>query len=82
LPSDVAAVEVFQENWPVWDLFRYMASQWRVAFGGATGYDYNVAHHKLDREKLAPDEYECRMDDLMVMEAAALAAMRKQQQEN
>lgn len=79
LPSDVPAVEVFEENLPVFDLFCYMSTQWLIGPGGATGLNYMVAHHKLDREKLDPEEYETRMEGLRIMEQAALTAMREQQ---
>lgn len=71
---------MFEDNWAALQLMLYMSTQWLVGPGGATGLNYVVAHHKLDREKLDPEEYERRMEDLMVMERAALAAMRKQQE--
>ncbi len=82
LPSDIPAVEVFEENIPAFDLFCYMSTQWIVGTAGATGMNYMVAHHKLDREKLDPEEYEIRMHDLRTMEQAALTAMREQQKES
>ncbi|NRR28893.1 DUF1799 domain-containing protein [Oxalobacteraceae bacterium] len=81
LASDIAAVEVFEENIPAFDLFAYMSTQWMVGFGGATGLKYEVAHSYLDRRKLGIDEFENRMDDLRIMEQAALAVMREQQKE-
>lgn len=83
LPSDIAAVEVFEDNYPAWELFCYMGTQWMVGMAGATGLKYEVAHHKLDRARpaLDPDEYESRMDDLRVMEREALAVLRERQKE-
>lgn len=81
LISDLAAVEVFEENWPVFDLFCYMSTQWSVGMAGATGLNYQVAHHKLDRAGLDPGEYEDRMEGLRVMERSALQAMREKNKE-
>ncbi len=81
LLSDVEAVEVFEENIPAFDLFCYLSTQWTMGMAGATGLNYMVAHHKLDREKLDPEVYENRMHDLRIMEQAALVAMREQQKE-
>lgn len=81
LPSDVEAVEVFEENIPAFDLFCYMSTQWMVGMAGATGLKYEIAHHWLDRRQLGAEEYENRMYDLRIMEQAALEAMREQQKE-
>lgn len=58
-----------------------MQTQWNVGPGGIIGYKYEIAHHKLDRKKLDPEEYEIQMEDLRTMEFAALAAMRARQKE-
>lgn len=75
VPSDIAAVELWQENLPAYELFEFMGTQWRAGTGGATGLDYSVAYQRLDRLHLDPGEYEDRLDSLRVMEFAALAAM-------
>lgn len=82
-PSDIAAVEVFEENYPVYDLFCYMGTQWNMGNAGVYGMKYEVAHHKLDRAwpALEPEEYENRMEDLRVMEFAALATLSERQKE-
>ncbi len=80
-PDDIPATEVFEENIPAFDLLCYMATQWSMGPGGAVGLKYEVAHHKLDRAKLEPDEYESRMDDLRVMEQVVLEVMRDQRKE-
>ncbi|MFS2007974.1 DUF1799 domain-containing protein [Duganella sp. CT11-25] len=78
LPSDFAAVEVFDDNIPAFDLFLYVGTQWMFGGNGPTGLNYMVVHHKLDRANLDPDEYERRMQDLQIMERVALATMREQ----
>lgn len=68
-------IRVYPENWPALQLFSYLATQWRIGMGGATGLDYNVMFHKLDRMNLEPDEYEQREQDIRIMEREALKAM-------
>jgi hypothetical protein len=79
--EDLDATEIYLDNLPAYNLFCYMGTQWNVGMAGATGLRYEVAHHKLDRMKLDPEEYEDRMDDLRIMEAEALTAMREAQKE-
>jgi NAD-dependent DNA ligase len=43
--------------------------------GGATGLDYFVAYHRMDRMNLSPTEYDQLDAELQVMEAAALQIM-------
>lgn len=83
LPSDIAAVEVFEENYPAYELFIYMSTQWTPGPVIPMGMKYEVAHHKLDRAQpaLDPEEYESRMDALRVMEYEALSVMRERQKE-
>jgi hypothetical protein len=68
-------VEVWPENWQAWQLFAYMQTQWRIGFGGRTGLDYTVLHHKMDRMNLDPEEYEQLENDIRMLEFAALEAM-------
>lgn len=71
-------VEVWPECWPAWALFdQRMSTQWRVAMGGAIGLDYNVLFRFLDRMRLDDDDYEQMLDDISVLEHAALAEMHK-----
>ncbi len=79
--EDFPAVELFEENEPVFDLFCYMATQWNIGMAGATGLKYEVAHGYLDRRKLDFEEYEYRMEGLRIMEQTALRVMREQSQE-
>lgn len=78
-PEDYAdeVFEVWPENWRAFELFSYMQTQWRVGMSGATGLDYRVMQHKMDRMKLAPDEYEQLEADMQVMEMAAMSEMNK-----
>lgn len=67
-------IEVWPENWPVWCLFdRRMRTQWRAGPGGAIGLDYNVLFQLLDWMGLSASERLEMLDDIGVLEDAALA---------
>lgn len=78
-PEDFAGddVEVWPENWPAFQLFHEMQTQWRAVGMGLIGLDYLVLFRKLDRMTLSPDEYDKFEDDIRTMELAALAAMNQ-----
>jgi hypothetical protein len=69
-------VEVWPENWPAFQLFAEIATQWRVGMNGPTGLDYLVLHRELDDLGLAGEERQQMKSDIRVLEQAALAAMR------
>ena len=77
-PDDVAPdpVEIWPETLPVYHLFSSICTQWRVGASGATGLDYNVLYHKMDRMKLSSEEFDLLESDIQIMECAALKAMR------
>jgi hypothetical protein len=54
-----------------------MQTQWCVSSNGATGLNYLVLFHKLDRMNLSREEYDQLEGDVRVMEFAALSAMHK-----
>ncbi|MEH6434283.1 DUF1799 domain-containing protein [Massilia sp. DD77] len=68
-------VEIWPENLQAYELFLYMRTQWRGAGMGLIGLDYGPLHHRMDRMKLEPDEYEELEADVQVMEIAAIGAM-------
>lgn len=72
-----SAIEVYPENIHAVLLFNELSTQWRTGFSGATGLDYNVLFHKLDRLKLPDDEYQIYESDIRIMEFSALKEMRK-----
>ena len=69
-------VEIWPDNLEAVNLFISIATQWRVGMNGATGLDYNVLYHKLDRMNLSAERYAEVEQEIGVMEAAALEAMR------
>ena len=69
--------DLWPENWPAVELFLRVHNQWRTGPGGAFALDYGVVFHELDRRDLAPDAYDDLLDDLRVIEGAALDEMHK-----
>lgn len=63
---------MWPENWPAFDLFSRLRTQWFVGFGGPTGLRYEAAYPLLDRMGLSAAEWDQMFSDLQVMEAAAL----------
>lgn len=76
--SDFAStIKVLPDNEIPFNLFLYMATQWRSGMNGYIGMDYNVLLHKMDRMKLSERDYLQLEDDMQVMENAALEQMRE-----
>lgn len=69
-------VEIWPENWRVVSLFAMLRTQWAVGMGGPTGLRYEAVYPLIDRQYGDPDEWDRAFDDIRVMEAAALRAMR------
>ncbi|MDS1916130.1 DUF1799 domain-containing protein [Enterobacter asburiae] len=74
---DDVEIDVLPDVWPVFCIFRDMFTQWRTGVGGVTGLDYNVLPwmmkiHGIDDEAGA-------LQDVRVMEAAALRTIHKNQ---
>ncbi len=69
--------EVWPDNWPAFQLFHQVQTQWRAGAVGLVGLDYNVLFHKMDRMNLSTEEYEGLEDDIRAMELEALSAMQK-----
>jgi hypothetical protein len=71
-------VECWPENWPAFQLLASIGRQWRTGgMGGFIALDYNVLFHRMDRMKLADDEYEQLFRDVQVMESAALKVLNR-----
>lgn len=69
------AIEVWPDNERAYFLFCQMQTQWRVGMGGATGLDYGVMFHKMDRMGLELSDYEELEADVRIMEYSALETM-------
>jgi hypothetical protein len=68
-------VEVWPENRRVWDLFMRVNTQWNVGIGGRTGLRYEALYPLLDRMAKSPAEWDSLLEDVQLMESAALEAM-------
>ncbi len=81
LPEPVTAVdefEVWEENWPVVELFLRVQTQWRTGMNGPVGLDYVAVAWVL---KLIAEEaiHRALLEDLQIMEGAVLAYIAKQE---
>jgi hypothetical protein len=72
--SDFAGDEraVWPENWPAYDLFRWMDTQWLWTMGQRCGLNYQTLYMRMDRIGLDVHEREALEMDIRVMEGAAL----------
>lgn len=70
--------EVFEENWPVLELFLRVQTQWRTGMSGPVGLDYMAVAWVL---KLTAEEATHRtlLEDLQIMESAVLAFIARQE---
>jgi hypothetical protein len=68
---------VWPENWPAFEVFHRLQTQWRVGGVGPTGLDYTVMYAMLDRLRLSAEDFERYESDIQVMEFAALEAMNR-----
>lgn len=69
-------VEIWPENWPAWELFRRLGTQWAVGMGGRTGLRYEALYPLLDRLTDGPEQWNALFEDVRVIESAALEAMQ------
>ena len=70
--SSEVDIEVWPENWPIFELFSRLRTQWAVGFGGPTGLRYEAIYPLLDRMNLSPADWEQAFADIQLMESAAL----------
>lgn len=68
-------IEVWPENWAVFEIFCQLRTQWNGVMGGRTGLRYEAAYPLLDRKAQSQDEWGELFDDLQAMEYAALEQM-------
>jgi hypothetical protein len=70
--------EVWEENWPVVELFLRVQTQWRTGMSGVVGLDYTAVAWVL---RLIAEEANHRalLEDLQIMEGAVLAYIARQE---
>jgi len=66
---------VLEENWLVVELFLRVQTQWRVGMNGPIGLDYGALQWVLRLYEV--QDQRAALEDLQIMEAAALAAINK-----
>jgi hypothetical protein len=68
--QSVQHFEVWEENWPVLDMFLRCQTQWRTTMNGLLGLDYGAVAWLLRLYEV--EDPRALLEDLQVMEAAAL----------
>ena len=72
--SGDAAVEVWPDNWPAFEIFISLQTQWQVGMSGRTGLRYEALYPLLDRVATG-DGWEELFSDVRTLEYAALKQM-------
>jgi hypothetical protein len=75
-PEPELDFEVWKENWDVVGLFVRIGTQWRTSVGGVTGLDYSAVIAVINM--YAYPEPQSLLEDLQVMEIAAMEEMNKE----
>ena len=65
--------EVWEENWPVLEMFLRCQTQWRTTMSGVLGLDYAAVAWVLKLYEV--EDQRSMLEDLQVMEAAAMATI-------
>lgn len=68
--------EVWPENWDAIEMWCRVQTQWRTSAGGAVGLDYGALAWLF--KMYAVEDPRALLEDLQVMEGAALAAMNRE----
>lgn len=69
--------EVWPDCWPAIDLYSRVMTQWRSSMGGLVGLDYAVVFQLLDRMGLNDTDWQDRLTDIQIIEAAVIDLMRE-----
>jgi len=68
---------VWPENWPAVEMFLRVQTQWRTTMSGVLGLDYASVGWVLKLYEV--QDQRSLLEDLQVMEAAAMRVMNKQE---
>lgn len=69
--------EVWEENWPVLEMFLRCQTQWRTTMSGLLGLDYTAVAWLLRLYEV--EDQRALLEDLQVMEGAAMMALNKRE---
>nr|WP_309832209.1 DUF1799 domain-containing protein [Paracidovorax wautersii] len=72
--EDDDPVYIWPENSRAFHFFRRLGTRWRIG-----GLRWEAVYPLMDRLGLAPDEWDALLEDLEVLEGAALKEMERQQ---
>lgn len=72
-----AAVLIWPENWPAFEVFSALRTQWRIAHCGRTGLDYGAIPITLRLCNVPRSDWPEVFAALRIMESAALEEMHK-----
>lgn len=67
---------IWPENWPAVQMFLRVQTQWRTTMGGVIGLDYAAVQWLFKLYDV--EEPRSLLEDLQVMEVAAMAVINKQ----
>ena len=65
--------EVWEENWPVVEMFLRVQTQWRTTMNGVLGLDYGALAWLFMMYEVK--DHRALLEDLQVMEAAAMVTI-------
>jgi len=65
--------EVWEENWPVVEMFLRVQTQWRTTMSGVLGLDYGALAWLFMMYEV--EDQRALLEDLQVMEAAAMVTI-------
>lgn len=68
-------VEVWPDNWGVFNVFEAMGTQWRTGAFGATGMDYSALPGVIRMCAVPAGERQDVFNDFRIMESEALSVM-------
>lgn len=68
---------MWPDCWPAFELLEYLQTQWRTSMAGPVGLDYSVFMQVMGLRGLDADEQLALLDDLRVLERAALNEIHK-----
>jgi hypothetical protein len=69
--------EVWEENWPVVEMFLRCQTQWRTTMSGVLGLDYGALKWLFSLYSV--EDQRALLEDLQVMEGAAMMALNNRE---
>lgn len=82
-PVELPPVELLAENWPYWQLWQSLRTQWRVSMNGPYGLDYAVLTRDYVRAYgIKKRDYRQALELMRECEAVALDEIAARQQKD